>query len=117
MRAVISWWDLAESEQTIESLREHLRTEEVDPWRAVEGLCLKLWIADLSTDRWGAIMLWESADAPTGPLPPNLALSLIGYPPTERLSFDIEAGAAGKHSLASLLELGPAIQAIETVAG
>ena len=49
MRAMIAWWDLDGSGQTIDSLREFLRDEGVQPWHAVRGLCLKFWIADRVT--------------------------------------------------------------------
>lgn len=111
MRAMIAWWDLNDSEQTIESLREFLRDEGVRPWHAIHGLCLKFWIADHEHNRWGAVMLWESADSLDQPLPPHRAATLIGYPPTQRLWFDVEATAEGIHSLTSLAGLGPALHA------
>lgn len=95
MKIAISWWDLNDSEQTIESLRTYLRDEGVEPWRDVHGLRLKLWVADQEHNRWGAVVLWESADAAKQQLPPNRAAELIGYPPTERISFDLEATVEG----------------------
>lgn len=111
MRAMIAWWDLDGSGQTIDSLREFLRDEGVRPWHAIRGLCLKFWIADRERNRWGAVMLWESADALDQPLPPHRAAKLIGYPATQREWFDVEATAEGIHSLASLAGLGPALHA------
>jgi hypothetical protein len=108
MNVSIAWWQLDESEQTIESLREYLRDEGVQPWYAVPGLCLKLWVADPGTNCWGAVMVWESAQDAKAPLPPNKAAELIGYPPTHRISFDVEASAVGQHSLDTLAGLGPA---------
>lgn len=103
MRAMIAWWDLDESEQTIGSLRAYLREEGAAPWESVRGLCVKFWIADTERNRWGAVMLWQS---PAGPgdqeLPPHKAAELIGYPPTQRMSFNVEATVTGIHSLASL---------------
>lgn len=111
MKATISWWDLDDSEQTIDSLRAYLRDAGVQPWSTVEGLGLKLWIADHDTNRWGAVMLWESADAAEQPLPPNHANDLIGYPPAQRASFDIEATVEGIRALPTLAGLGPALEA------
>jgi hypothetical protein len=110
MKATISWWNLDRSDQTVDSLRAYLRDEGVQPWEAVAGLGLKLWIADRDTNRWGAVMLWESADAAERPLPPNRANELIGYPPAQRVSFDVEATVEGIRSLPTLAGLGPAVE-------
>lgn len=98
MRATIAWWDLTGSGQTIDSLRAHLREEGVEPWAQVSGLRTKFWISDLETNRWGAVMLWESTADPTAPLPPNRASELIGSPPTLRMAADVEAIVEGKSS-------------------
>lgn len=112
MKAMIAWWDLSHSEQTIDSLREHLRDGGVKPWADVPGLRLKLWIADRAGNRWGAVMLWETLPGADQPLPPNLALKLIGYPPTERVRFDVEATIEGIFTEPALSGLGPALEAI-----
>lgn len=109
MKASIVWWDLQESEQTIDSLRAYLREEGVEPWKAVHGLRLKFWVADREGERWGAVMLWESDEGPLGPLPPHQALDLIGYPPTERVSFEVEATVEGLYDSPVLDGLGPAL--------
>ncbi|MGW6721300.1 hypothetical protein [Streptomyces sp. NPDC055886] len=98
MKATISWWDLAGSDQTIDSLRVYLRDEGVDPWEEIPGLRLKFWISDPATDRWGAVMLWDSAADLTAPMPPNRAAELIGYPPSVRMMSDVEAIVEGAHS-------------------
>ena len=98
MKATLSWWDLAGSHQTIDSLRVYLREEGVEPWERVEGLRLKFWISDRGTDRWGAVMLWDSDADLTAPMPPNRATELIGYPPTDRMATDVEALVEGVHS-------------------
>jgi hypothetical protein len=95
MRATIAWWDLGESAQTIDSLRASLRDEGVEAWSQVPGLRLKFWISDPQTNRWGAVMLWDAAEAPAAALPPNRASELIGYPPTLRLLTDVEAVVEG----------------------
>jgi hypothetical protein len=90
MRAMIAWWELDRSAQTIDSLREFLADEAIPAWRATPGLVHKFWIADRETNRWGAVMIWASAEAAKGPLPTR-AVELIGYPPALREWFDVEA--------------------------
>ncbi|MCT2581950.1 hypothetical protein [Actinophytocola gossypii] len=107
MKASITWWDLSESTQTIESLRDYLRDGAVEPWERVEGLRLKLWIADPVGNRWGAVMIWESDDFGAGQeLPPHRAMELIGHPPTERVRFDVEATVEGRFTDPRLSGLG-----------
>src|SRR3954469_12039754 len=69
MRVRVVWWELDGSETTIEALREYVRDESVDAFSQVDGLRLKLWIADEDRNRWGAVYLWESEDASEQPLP------------------------------------------------
>ncbi|MET9437048.1 hypothetical protein [Streptomyces sp. NPDC006551] len=109
MHAVIVWWDLADSRQTIESLRGFLRDEAVERFSHVPGLRLKFWISDAATDRWGAVLLWESRQAAQVVLP-NLAAPLIGYAPTERHAFDVEATVEGEFALAALAGRGLALE-------
>ena len=107
MKASVTWWDLAESDQTIESLREYLRDGGVDPWASVLGLRLKFWVSDPVGDRWGAVMLWETDDEEgEQPLPPHQAMELIGYPPTERVRFDVEATVEGVYFAMALSKQG-----------
>ncbi|WP_405588422.1 hypothetical protein [Streptomyces sp. NBC_01092] len=113
MKATISWWDLSASDQTIESLRAHLRDEGVEPWARIHGLRSKFWISDPQTDRWGAVMLWESTADLTAPLPPNRATELIGYPPTLRMAADVEAFVEGVHS-GQAADPGPAFGPVRT---
>ncbi|MCF3123127.1 hypothetical protein IPZ68_25980 [Streptomyces arenae] len=113
MRAMIAWWDLAESAQTIETLRGFLREEATEAWTEQQGLVLKLWIADDENNRWGAVLLWESAEA-AAPPHPRSAAELIGYPPTHRTWFDIEATVEGRHEIPSLVGLGRALEAQNT---
>ncbi|MFF4568266.1 hypothetical protein [Streptomyces sp. NPDC001410] len=111
MKATISWWDLSGSDQTIDSLRVYLRDEGVEPWAQIHGLRLKFWISDPQTNRWGAVMLWESTADLTAPMPPNRATELIGYPPTDRMMTDIEAIVEGVHS-GRLVDRGLAFEPI-----
>ncbi|MFD6937743.1 hypothetical protein ACFYRL_05430 [Streptomyces goshikiensis] len=108
MKAAVVWWDLAGSGQTIESLRAFLRDEAVDRFAGIEGLRLKFWIADPETERWGAVLLWESAEAAAAPLPARAA-ELIGRPPVQRTLFDVEATVEGLFTRPGLSGLGLAL--------
>lgn len=91
MKAIVAWWDLSKSDETIDSLRNYLRDEGVAPWSGIDGMILKFWFSDPTTNRWGAVMVWASDADPSTPLPPNRATELIGYPPTDRMSTEVEA--------------------------
>jgi trans-2,3-dihydro-3-hydroxyanthranilate isomerase len=73
-------WNLADSDTSIEELREYLRDEAVDAFAAVPGLLFKGWISDAAGERWGAIYLFESAAAAEQPLP-SRARELLGKDP------------------------------------
>jgi trans-2,3-dihydro-3-hydroxyanthranilate isomerase len=109
-RLVTVWWDLSESAQTIDSLRAYLRDQSVDAFAEVPGLRLKTWIADSETQRWGAVILWESTEASEGPVP-SRAAELIGYPPTEVHTFDVEATVQGRYEYKDLDRRGLAFSA------
>lgn len=108
MHVVVVWWDLADSAQTIDSLRDYLRGQAVDAYADVPGLRLKLWISDRETNRWGAVLLWESREAAQQPTP-SRAAELIGYPPTEKSAFDVEATVEGRFETQELSRLGLAL--------
>lgn len=101
MYAVVVWWDLADSGQTIESLRRYLRDESVSAFADVPGLRFKMWLSDPDTDRWGAVLLWESKEASEQPLP-SRAVELIGYPPAVAHTFDVEATVEGRFEMEQL---------------
>lgn len=101
MRADIVWWDLSASSQTIESMREYLRNESVSAFSGVPGLRFKMWLSDPGTNRWGAVLLWESDDASRQSLP-SRAAELIGYPPLVTHSFDVEATTEGRYEIQQL---------------
>ncbi|WP_326691689.1 MULTISPECIES: hypothetical protein [unclassified Streptomyces] len=105
MRAVIVWWDLSASGQTIESMREYLRAESVASFSEVPGLRFKMWLSDPHTHRWGAVLLWESEEASRQALP-SRALELIGYPPVVAYGFDVEATAEGRYETERLSPRG-----------
>lgn len=109
MHAVIVWWDLADSTQTVRSLRSFLRDEAVDRFAQAPGLRLKFWISDEVRQRWGAVLLWESAEAASVPLAPRAA-ELIGYPPTSVSAFDVEATVEGLFTTAALAGRGLALE-------
>ncbi len=110
MRAVIVWWDLSGSAQTIESLRAYLLDESVAAFAGVSGLRFKMWIADPQANRWGAVLLFESAEAAAQPLP-SRAAALIGYPPAQSHVFDVEATVEGRYETAQLALRGLAFAA------
>jgi hypothetical protein len=87
-------WNLADSDMTIADLRGYLRDEAVDAFSDVPGLRLKLWLSDEVTDRWGALYVWESAEAAQQPLP-GRASELIGHEPDLAEEFDLEASVEG----------------------
>lgn len=115
MHAVIVWWDLSESAQTIESLRTYLLGESVAAFAEVPGLRFKMWISDQETNRWGAVLLWESAAAAEQPLP-SRATALIGYPPAQSDAFDVEATVEGRFEDAQLALRGLAFATAATAA-
>ena len=70
-------WSLADSMTSIEELRRYLHDESVDAFEDVPGLRFKAWFSDDVTERWGAVYLWESAEAAAQELP-SRARELIG---------------------------------------
>ncbi|MFF4485251.1 hypothetical protein ACFY0F_01950 [Streptomyces sp. NPDC001544] len=109
MKASVVWWELDGTGRTIASLRDFLREEAVDRFARVPGLRLKVWISDPVGNRWGAVLLWESAEAAARPLPARAA-ELIGGPPAQRTLFDVEATVEGVHDLAALSGHGLALE-------
>jgi hypothetical protein len=87
-------WNLADSKTTIDELRRYLRDESVDQFEEVPGLRFKAWISDEVTERWGAVYLWESAEAARQELP-SRARELIGKEPDVGEEFDVEATIEG----------------------
>jgi hypothetical protein len=94
-------WNLADSDTSIEELREYLRDEAVDAFAAVPGLLFKGWISEAAGERWGAIYLFESAAAAEQPLP-SRARELIGKDPDLVEVFDLEASVSVAGQLARL---------------
>jgi len=94
-------WNLADTATSIEDLREYLRDEAVDAFAAVPGILFKAWISDAAGERWGALYLFESAEAAEQPLP-SRARELIGKDPEVVEVFDLEASVSVVDRLANL---------------
>ena len=94
-------WSLADSTTSVEELRDYLRDEAVDAFAEVPGLLFKGWISDAIGERWGAIYLFESAEAAEQPLP-SRARELIGKDPDVVEVFDLEASVSVSDQLARL---------------
>jgi Putative mono-oxygenase ydhR len=102
-------WNLADSKTTVAELRRYVRDEAVDAFAAVPGLRFKAWISDETTERWGAVYLWESADAAEQELP-SRARELIGREPDIGETFDVEATIEGRFAMEQLSRLGLAFE-------
>jgi hypothetical protein len=102
-------WNLADSKTTIAELRRYLRDESVDAFEEVPGLRFKAWISDEATERWGAVYLWESADAAEQELP-SRARELIGKDPDLVEEFDVEATIEGRFAVEELSRRGLAFE-------
>jgi hypothetical protein len=102
-------WNLADSKTTIEELRRYLRDESVDQFEEVPGLRFKAWISDEVTERWGAVYLWETAEAAGGELPGG-ARELIGKEPDVAEEFDVEATIEGAFAIEELSRRGLAFE-------
>jgi hypothetical protein len=103
-------WNLADSKTTIAELRRYLRDESVDAFSEVPGLRFKAWISDEATERWGAVYLWESAEAAHAELP-SRARELIGKEPDVIEEFDVEATVEGFFEDEELARRGLAFEA------
>lgn len=102
-------WDLDGSGTTIEQLRDYLRDESVDAFAGVRGLRFKAWLSDAATNRWGAVYVWEDAEAAKQKLP-SRARELIGKDPDVAEVFDVEATAEGVFADAALARRGLAFE-------
>jgi hypothetical protein len=80
-------WSLADSKTTLAELRHHLGDES----EHVPGLRFRAWVSDETTERFGAIELWESAEAAEQEVPSRArARELIGKDPEIGETFDVE---------------------------
>jgi hypothetical protein len=94
-------WNLADTATTVEELRDYLRDEAVDAFADVPGILFKAWISDTLGERWGAIYLFESAEAAEQPLP-SRARELIGKDPEIVAFSDLAASVSVAEQLARL---------------
>ena len=94
-------WSLADSLTTVAELRDYLRDEAVDAFAEVPGLLFKGWVSDETTERWGAVYLFESAEAAEQELP-SRARELIGKDPEIVEVFDLEASVSVADQLRNL---------------
>lgn len=78
-------WNLADSKTTLAELRHHLD----DASDQVPGLRFRAWISDETTERFGAVELWESAEAAEEEVPRRVR-ELIGKDPEVGETFDVE---------------------------
>ena len=102
-------WNLADSKTTVQELRRYLRDEAVEAFADVPGLRFKAWISDETTERWGAVYLWESRGAAEQDLP-SRARELIGNEPEIGETFDVEATIEGRYLEEELSRLGLAFE-------
>jgi hypothetical protein len=102
-------WNLADSKTTVQELRRYLRDEAVDAFDGLTGLRFKAWISDETTERWGAVYLWESREAAEQPLP-SRARELIGKDPDIAEVFDVEATIEGRYAVEELARRGLAFE-------
>jgi putative monooxygenase ydhR len=102
-------WSLADSKTTIDELRRYLRDESVEQFAEVPGLRFKAWISDDATERWGAVYVWESAEAARQDLP-SRARELIGKEPDVGEEFDVEATIEGAFAVEELSRRGLAFE-------
>ena len=103
-------WSLADSQTNVAELRRHLRVEAVDAVERVPGLRFQAWVSDESTERWGAISLWESREAAERADVTSGARELIGKDPEIGEEFDLEASAEGPAVAEGLSRLGLAFE-------
>jgi hypothetical protein len=94
-------WNLADSLTNVGELRRYLQDEAVAKFEDVPGLLVKLWVSDETTERWGAIYLFESQEAAEQGLP-SRARELIGKEPDIVEVFDLEASVSVSTQLARL---------------
>jgi hypothetical protein len=81
----------------------------VDAFGEVNGLRFMAWVSDKGTERFGAVSLWESAEAAEQELPSAVS-ELIGKEPEIGETFDLEATIEGRYAVEELSRLGLAFE-------
>ncbi len=105
-------WELGPAAQgsraTIEELRDYLRERSIPRFEGMAGLRQKTWISNPETGRWGALYLFDTAearqaaaDAASG----SPVVDLTGLTPVYEM-FDVEAVAEGVHAGHDLRDAG-----------
>jgi hypothetical protein len=94
-------WNLADSLTNVAELRRYLQEESVGRFQHAPGLLFKAWVSDATTDRWGALYVWESEEASRQELP-SRARELIGKEPEIVEVFDLEATVSTADTLSHL---------------
>ena len=98
MYCTLILWNLSQSGQTVASLRDYLRDYAVEAYSQVRGLRQKVWVSSTGPEgeMWGAVYLWDEAEQAYG-RPPGVSrvVELIGYAPTQRTYFSVEATVGG----------------------
>ena len=94
-------WNLADSKTTVAELRRYIADEAAEAFAEVPGLLFKAWVSDETGERWGAVYVWESAEAADQPLP-SRARELIGRDPDVGEVFDLEATVSVASELSRL---------------
>ena len=78
-------WSLADSKTTVAELRHYLD----DASEHAPGLRFRAWISDETTERFGVVELWESAEVAAEDVPRRVR-DLIGKDPEVGEIFDVE---------------------------
>jgi len=97
----IALWNLADSDVTVEHLRQYIRDDAMPAFETVHGLLFKAWVSHENSERWGVVDVFESAEAADQPLPYR-ARELIGRDADIVEVFDVEATIAIAPQLARL---------------
>jgi Putative mono-oxygenase ydhR len=97
----LALWNLADSRTSVAELRDYIRDEAAAAFERVPGLLFKAWVSDETTERWGAVYLFESLEAAEQELP-SRARELIGKDPEIVEVFDVEATVSVASTLARL---------------
>lgn len=94
-------------------MRSYLRDSAVESYATVPGLLQKIWVSSTGPEGeiWGGVYLWETwKDAYGRPPGISQAAELIGYRPTQRLYFSVEAATEGGAARALTAGLGLAFE-------